>query len=173
MNNFWSLIMGIIGESWFWQGIIINTAFTVGSMLFTNKMLKKVVKNRKKSRIKNACSELKTYCLQQLIKDKHINKNDFENQLYIIANRYKLDVKDIYNDKNIFGQNLIRTVLEIDLIDNNTKEKIANKIRKDKIFVESDNEENNVNKNYNSTLFEEIDYLNEDEKKRYLSILVL
>lgn len=138
MNNFLLLIAELVEESWFWQGIIINTSFALGTMPFTNKIVQKVFRNRKGNRIKNARAELRTYCLQHLIKDKHIDKVDFENEIYMLTIRYKLDKKDIYNDQNTFLKNLTQSILQIDLLDNSTKEKISNKIRKEKIFTESD-----------------------------------
>lgn len=150
MFSDWSFLL-IFTEPWFWQGIMVNTSFTLASLPFTNKIVQKIFKNRKSNRIKNAFNEIKIYCLQQIIQDKYINKNDFENQLYMIANRYRLDIKDIYKDKNIFKQNLIRSILEVDLIDNSTKEKMVNKIRKDKIFIEPETIDNLDN----STIFSE------------------
>lgn len=181
MFNNWSFLL-IFTESWFWQGIIINTSFALVSLPFTNKVVQKMFKNRKKNRVRNAFNEIKVYCLQQIIKNKHINKDDFESQLYIIANRYELDIKDIYKDKNIFKQKLIHSILEIDLIDNTTKEKIANKIRKDKIFAKSERingladnattfSENQEYTDENNNL-EDI-LLNQDEKKDILKYTVI
>lgn len=164
MYNFWLFIISTITESWFLQGIIINTAFALCSMPFTNKVVRKAIKNRKINRVKNACNELNTYCIQRIIGDKHIDKDDFENQIYIIANKYKLDVNDIYNDKNIFGQNLTRIILGLTFIDDNTKEKIINKIRKDKLFIESDNE-HKIASIYDSIIDEESDYSNGHNKE--------
>lgn len=153
----WNFLL-IFAEPWFWQGIVVNTSFALVSLPFTNKIVQKFFVNRKRNRIKNAFNEIKIYCLQQIIKDKHINKDDFENQLYMIANRYNLDTKDIYKDDNIFKQTLIHSILGIDFIDNNTKEKIANKIRKDKLFIES---EFKNNQDSPKVFSEEQDYTNE------------
>lgn len=178
MNNFLILFTEIIGESWFWQGIIINTSFTLATLPFTNKMVQKIFKNRKRNKIKNARKELEIYCLQQLLKDKHLNKEDFENQIYMIANRYKLDIKDIYNDKNTFFKNLTHTILEIDLLDDGEKERLSNRIRKEKVFTESDYK----TLDHNSTLSDERERIFEDkeeyieldrnEKKTFSNILV-
>lgn len=171
----WSFLL-IFTEPWFWQGIIINTLFSIASIPFTNKIVQKVFRNRKRNRIKNALNEIKVYCLQQIIKDKHINRDNFENQLYIIANRYELDIKDIYNDKNIFDKTLIHSILEVNIIDGTTKEKIANQIRKNEIFIEPERnnslddtaifsaDKENINDNNN---FEDIS-LNKNEKKNIL-----
>lgn len=164
MYNFWIFIFSTVSESWFLQGIIINTAFALCSMPFTNKVVQKTFKNRKINRVKNACNELNTYCIQQIIRDKHIDKDNFENQIYIIASKYKLEVNDIYNDKNIFGQNLTRIILKLTFIDDNTKEKIISKIRKDKLFIESDNE-HKITSIYDSIIDEESDYSDEYNKK--------
>ena len=158
MFNDWSFLL-IFAEPWFWQGMVVNTSFTLALLPLTNRIVQKLFVNRKKNRIKNALNEFKIYCLQQIIKDKHINKDDFENQLYMIANRYNLDIKDIYKDTNVFKQILVHSLLEIDFIDNNTKEKIANRIRKDKLFIETETK----NSQDNATIFaEEHDYNNED-----------
>lgn len=158
MLNDWSFLL-IFTEPWFWQGLIINASFALVSMPFTSRTVYKIFRNSKWNRIKNALNELKIYCLQQIIKDKHIDKDDFENQLYMIANRYKLDVKDIYN-KNIFRQTLIHSILETDLIDDITKAQITNIIRKDTIFIGSDNSDNLYD---DFTLSEEIDHPNEND----------
>lgn len=157
MNNFWLIIAEIAGNSWFWQGMIINAAFTLVTMPFTNKIVQKIFRNRKKNRIAYARDELQTFCIQQLLENKNINKDEFENMIYMLAIKYNLDKKDIYNDKIIFLQNLAQSILKIDLLGNNTKEKLSDKIRKDNIFTEPEYETSNNN----STLSDEMDCTNE------------
>lgn len=135
MYSFMTWILPIMQDSWFLQGLIINATFTIGSIPFTKIKIKNIFKNRKKERIKYAQDELKMLCLQKMIADRHIEKNYFENQLFIIASKYNLEVTDIYNDKKVFGKNLINTITNSDLINNDTKEELAFKIRKNKLFV--------------------------------------
>ena len=105
MFSDWSFLLIFI-EPWFWQGILVNASFSSTSFPFTRKMLYKIFKNRKSNRIKNAFNEIKIFCLQQIIKERHINKNEFKKAL-------------------------VHSILEVDLIDNDTKEKIENKVSPD------------------------------------------
>lgn len=135
MPDFLTWILPIIEDSWFLQGLIINATFTIGSIPFTKIKIKNIFKNRKKERIKYAQDELEMLCSQKMIADKHIEKSYFENQLFILASKYNLEATDIYNDKKDFGKNLINTITSSRLIDNDTKEELAFKIRKNKLFV--------------------------------------
>lgn len=127
--------LAIFGEEWFLQGIFINASFAVVSIPFTRRIFQNIFKNRKKDKIKKAGNELKIYCLQKLIGEKYIDKNEFENQLFLIANKYELNKEDIYANKNVFIKELMISIIDTNLIDANTKEKIANKIRHDQIFI--------------------------------------
>lgn len=128
MCGFMAWILPIIEDSWLLQGLIINATFTIGSIPFTKIKIRNMFKNRKKGRIKNAQNELNILCSQKMIAEKYIEKSYYENQLFILASKYNLEVKDIYNDKKVFGKNLINTIINIDLIDSNTKEEIASKL---------------------------------------------
>lgn len=159
MDEFLLWIITIIEESWFLQGIIINTVFSIVSIPFTNKIVQKTFKNRKKNRIKNAYEELKIYCIQQLIEEKYIDKKRLENQMFIITKRYNLSTEDIYDDNNTFHNKLIDSIIDINLIDDSTKEKIISIIRNEKLFINSRNKnianEYIINKNSNMILSED------------------
>ena len=134
MSGFMTWILPIIEDSWFLQGLIINTSFTIGSIPFTKIRIGNMFKNRKKERIRKAQNELNIWCSQKLIGENYIEKSYFENQLFILASKYNLEVKEIYNDKKNFGKTLINLIVNNDLIDSDTKEEIASKIRNNKIF---------------------------------------
>ncbi len=150
MLDFITWVLPIIEDSWLLQGLIGNTVFTIGSIPFTKIKIRNMFKNRKRKRIKDAQNELKILCLQKMIAEKHIEKSYFENLLFILASKYNIEVNDIYNDEKVFGQSLINTIINDDLIDSNIKEEIAFQIRNNKIFV---------NLEYNNIIDENVNIL--------------
>lgn len=164
MNNFFLSIIKIFNHSWFLQGVSINSFCALFSIPFTRNFFQKVFRNRKRNRIESSRNELLTYCLKQLIEHKYINNTDFENQLYLIAIKYELDEKDICEDKNAFIQNVMPTLSKEELISNDIKKKIANKIRKNEIFIASEDQKKII-KNNNSISNKKIDYSKKDNNK--------
>lgn len=153
MSGFMEWLLPIIGDSWLIQGLIANTVFSLCSIPFTKVTIRNVFKNRKKERIKAAQNEFEILCAQKMIIERHIEKNYFENQLFLLATKYNLETKDIYNDEKAFGKKLINKIIGINLIDGNTKEAIASQIRNNNIFV---------NLEYNNKIIENENILSEE-----------
>ncbi len=127
-------ITTLVGESWILQGLITNGIYSLISFPFTNKIIKNKWINHKKRRIKDAIKELETYCVQQLIQTGTINRKEYENKIFIITSKYDLELKDIFTTENNFFQQLVKFIINTNLLDEKTKENIIYKIHNNNIF---------------------------------------
>jgi hypothetical protein len=146
-----SYFISIFKEPWFLQGMLVNASFTICSIPLSYNFLQKLFKNRKRNRIKEARNELELYCLQKLITKEELNKGDFDTQLFIISNKYRIKIKDVFVNEEEFRKNLALSIININLIDEHSKENIIYKIKHNNLFKLWDTEKNNI------TFFQEHD----------------
>lgn len=141
-SDFLSAFISIFKEPWFLQGMLVNASFTICSIPLSYNFLQKLFRNCKKNRIREARNELELYCLQKLIAKEEINKGDFDTQLFIISNKYKIKIKDLFVNEEEFRKNLALSIININLIDKHFKENIIYKIKHNNLFKLWDTENN-------------------------------
>lgn len=153
--------------------MMVNASFAICSIPFTNKILENFFKNRKKNRIKEARNELEKYCLQQLIMKQKINKNNFDNQLFIISKKYAINIKEIFISEYILSQNLAQSIININLFDEDFKENIIYRIRNKSLFSTADEDkiktfpehDTNTYNDYNEDIFNDINFIDSAREK--------